>query len=207
MQESSKPLSYYQPEMIPKEEVLDQEQKGKKLKIGVLAEKDVYETRIPITPQGVELLAANNHHVFVEEGAGKSSRFTDNDYAESGAIITSKKRDIFESDVLLKVSPLLPEEIALLKPGQTIVSSLHLATRNESYFRKLMEKRVTAIAFELLKDDCHEFPVLRSMCEIAGTVSVRIGAQYLSSTDKGKGILLEQRLNMRPELCWEWEVL
>ncbi len=190
MQESSKPLSYYQPEMIPKEEVLDQEQKGKKLKIGVLAEKDVYETRIPITPQGVELLAANNHHVFVEEGAGKSSRFTDNDYAESGAIITSSKRDIFKSDVLLKVSPLLPEEIALLNPGQTIVSSLHLATRNESYFRKLMEKRVTAIAFELLKDDCHEFPVLRSMCEIAGTVSVRIGAQYLSSTDKGKGILL-----------------
>jgi alanine dehydrogenase len=176
--------------MIPKEEVLDKEQKGKQLKITVLAEQNPYETRIPVTPQGVELLTDNGHTVFVENGAGAGSRFTDNDYSEGGANLVKEKKDLFESDVLLKVSPLLPEEINLLRPGQTLVTSLHLATRDENYFRSLIDKRVTAIAFELLKDDYHEFPILRSMCEIAGTVSVRIGAQYLSSTDKGKGILL-----------------
>lgn len=190
MQESGKPLSYYQPEMIPKEEVLDRGKKGKHLKLGVLAEKDPFETRIPITPQGAELLVANEHDVLIESGAGMSSRFSDTDYSESGASIRTEKKDIFESDVILKVSPLLPEEIEMLRPGQTIVTSLHLATRNEVYFKKLIEKKVTAIAFELLKDDHQQFPVLRSMCEIAGTVSVRIGAQYLSSTDQGKGILL-----------------
>jgi len=190
MQESAKPLSYYQPEMIPREEVLDREHKGKQLKIGVLAESDHFETRIPITPQGVELLLENNHEVFLESNAGKGSRFTDNDYAEVGARIISEKNKVFEADILLKVSPLLPEEIEFLKPGQTIITSLNLATRNEGYFTRLMGKRVTAMAFELLKDENHEFPVLRSMCEIAGTVSVRIGAQYLSNTGKGKGILL-----------------
>jgi len=190
MQESGKPLSYYQPEMIPKEEVLDREQKGKQLKIGVLKENDPYETRIPITPQGVELLVENDHEVYLENGAGTDSRFTDNDYAEAGARIMPEKSKVFDTDILLKVSPLLPDEINMLKSEQTIISSLHLATRQEAYFRQLMEKKVTAIAFELLKDDYQEFPILRSMCEIAGTVSVRIGAQYLSNTEKGKGILL-----------------
>ena len=190
MQESGKSMSYYQPEMIPREEVLDLEKKGKQLKIGVLAESDPYETRIPITPQGVELLVENSHEVLLESNAGTNSRFTDINYTEAGARIITEKNQVFEADILLKVSPLLPEEIELLKPGQTIITSLHLATRKESYFKRLMEKRVTAMAFELLKDDYHEFPVLRSMCEIAGTVSVRIGAQYLSNIDKGKGILL-----------------
>lgn len=190
MQESGKSISHYQPEMIPREEILDQEHKGKQLKIGVLAEKDPFETRIPITPQGVYLLSENDHKVFVESEAGKGSRFTDNDYAEGGGSIVRAKGEVFDADVLLKVSPLLPEEIDLLQPGQTIISSLHLATRNDNYFKQLIEKRVTAIAFELLKDDYREFPILRSMCEIAGTVSVRIGAQYLSNTDQGKGILL-----------------
>lgn len=190
MQDSGKPLSYYQPEMIPREEVLDRQKKGKQLKIGVLAESDPFETRIPITPQGVELLVQNSHQVLLEKNAGTGSRYIDIDYSEVGATIVTKKIKVFEADVLLKVSPLLPEEIELLRPGQTIITSLHLATRSENYFTRLMEKRVTAMAFELLKDDCHEFPILRSMSEIAGTVSVRIGAQYLSNTDKGKGILL-----------------
>ena len=190
MQESGKPLSHYQPEMIPREEILDREQKGKQLKIGILAESDPYESRIPITPQGAELLVESSHEVLLESKAGTRSRFPDNDYAEAGARIIAEKNEVFDADVILKVSPLVEEEIELLKPGQTIITSLHLATRKEAYFKRLMEKRVTALAFELLKDDCHEFPVLRSMCEIAGTVSVRIGAQYLSSTEKGKGILL-----------------
>jgi alanine dehydrogenase len=126
----------------------------------------------------------------MESGAGNSSRFLDNDYSEAGATICQEQSQVFEADVIIKVSPLLPEEIELLKPGQTIMTSLHLATRKGSYFKRLMEKRVTAMAFELIKDNYDQFPVLRSMCEIAGTVSVRIGAQYLSNTEKGKGILL-----------------
>ena len=183
-------MSYFQPELIPQEEILDQEQKGKQLKVGILAEKDQYETRIPITPHGVELLSQSGHEILLEEGAGLNSRFTDNDYTESGASLVKEKKDVFNADILVKVSPLLPEEVEFLRPGQTIITSIHLATRDKIYFKKLMDKKVTAIAFELLQDDHHDFPILRSMCEIAGTVSVRIGADYLSNTDRGKGILL-----------------
>ena len=150
MQESGKPLSYFQPELIPQEEILDQEQKGKQLKVGILAEKDQYETRIPITPQGVELLSQSGHEILLEEGAGLNSRFTDNDYTESGASLVKEKKDVFNADILVKVSPLLPEEVEFLRPGQTIITSIHLATRDKIYFKKLMDKKVTAIAFELL---------------------------------------------------------
>ena len=166
------------------------QKKGKQLKVGVIGEQDVNETRIPLSPQGVEQLVDAGHQVFIEKDAGTGSRFSSHNFSEAGALVLAEKEKIFEADILLKVSPLSEAEIGLLRTGQTLISSLHLATRNESYFRALMKKKTTAIAFELLQDDYQEFPVLRSMCEIAGTVSVGIGSRYLSTFDSGKGILL-----------------
>jgi alanine dehydrogenase len=190
MHDTPKPLSRMSPIMLPKEEVLEKQKKGKQLRIGIIKEEDRNETRVPLTPEGTQQLVDMGHEVFIENNAGIGSRFTPTDYSEAGAFVVDEKAKVFDVDILLKISPLNPSEVALLKPGQTLFSSLHLATREESYFRNLMQKRVTAIAFELLQDDYEEFPVLRSMCEIAGTFSVGIGSRYLSNYNDGKGILL-----------------
>lgn len=189
MHETDKSFSPLQSLMV-QEEMLDKKRKGKQLKVGVIAESDSNETRIPLSPEGVDQLVKAGHQVLVEKGAGIGSRFSSHDFSEAGASVVDKKEELFAADILLKISPLSDLEIGLLRGGQTLISSLYLATRNEVYFRSLMQKKTTAIAYELLQDDYQEFPVLRSMCEIAGTVSVGIGSRYLSAYDHGKGILL-----------------
>jgi len=190
MEESDKSKSFYQHGMIPKEETLDREKKGKQLIIGLLKESDPKETRVSLTPQSVELLVEVGHQVLVERGAGIGARFSDRDYAEAGAGLVDNLQGLAEASVLLKVSPLDKREIALLRPGKTIITSLQLATSDESYFHELMRRKVTAVAFELLRDEMQEFPVLRSMDEISGTVAVNIGSTLLSNDGDGKGILL-----------------
>lgn len=190
MHESDKPLSQLHSIMLPQEEVLERQKKGMQLKVGILKETSVHETRVPLTPESAGQLVEMGHEVFVEAQAGAGSRFTTRDYTEFGAQVLDQREKIFESDIILKVSPLDDQEISLLRSGQTIISSLNLATRDEQFFRSLMKKRVTAMAFELLQDDNREFPLLRSMCEIAGTVSMGIGSRYLTNFDQGKGILL-----------------
>jgi len=190
MEEPGKPLSFFQHGMMPKEETLDREKKSKHFTIGLPGESDPQETRISLTPQAVHLLVEMGHRVLIERGAGNGAKFSDHDYSEAGGELFSDKASVFEAAIILKVSPLTKAEIDLLGPGRTIITSLHLATRDESYFHELIRHRATAIAFELIEDDAHELPVLRSMCEIAGTVAMNIGSGLLSSENNGKGILL-----------------
>ena len=190
MEETGKPLSFFQHGMMPKEETIDREKKGKHFVIGLPGETDPQETRISLTPQAVNLLVEGGHRVLIERGAGTGAKFSDHDYSEAGGELLNDKPSVFEASILLKVSPLTRQEIDLLGPGKTIMTGLHLATRDESYFQDLIRHKVTAIAFELIEDEAHELPVLRSMCEIAGTVAVNIGSGLLSSENNGKGILL-----------------
>lgn len=190
MEETGKPLSFFQHGMMPKEETLDREKKGKHFVIGLPRESDPQETRISLTPQAVNLLVEGGHRVLIERGAGNGAKFSDHDYSEAGGELVNDKPSVFEASILLKVSPLNKPEIDLLGPGKTIITSLHLATRDESYFQELIRHKATAIAFELIEDEAQELPVLRSMCEIAGTVAVNIGSGLLSSENNGKGILL-----------------
>lgn len=190
MEETGKPLSFFQHGMMPKEETLDREKKGKHFVIGLPKESDPQETRISLTPQAVNLLVEGGHRVLIERGAGNGAKFSDHDYSEAGGELVNDKPSVFEASILLKVSPLNKPEIDLLGPGKTVITSLHLATRDESYFQEMIRHKATAIAFELIEDEAQELPVLRSMCEIAGTVAVNIGSGLLSSENNGKGILL-----------------
>jgi alanine dehydrogenase len=190
MEDTGKPISFFQHGMMPKEETLDREKKGKNFIIGIPKETDPKETRIPLTPQAVYQLVEDGHRVLVERGAGMGAKFADHVYSEAGGELVSDKATLFEASMILKVSPLTRQEIDLLGPGKTIMTSLQLATRDESYFQDLIRHKVTAIAFELIEDDAQELPVQRSMCEIAGTVAVTMGANLLSSASNGKGILL-----------------
>ena len=116
--------------------------------------------------------------------------YTDTNYSECGAQIVEDKSIVFQCDIILKIAPPTIEELELFKNSQVLISSLHFTSQSEEYIRKLIQKKVTAISFEGLKDRDNCYPVVRSMSEIAGTVSILIAAEYLSNTHEGKGVLL-----------------
>lgn len=161
-----------------------------KLFIGIPKEKTFQEHRISLTPGDVKVLVENGHKVLIETGAGKASFYKDNDFAESGAIISYDTKEVFQADVILKVAPPTLEEIDMLKMDQTLFSPIHLPTLKREYMQQLMAKKVTAIAYEYLKDLAGSYPFVRSMSEIAGNSVILIAAEHLSNIKQGKGLLL-----------------
>lgn len=176
--------------LLPQEEMLEVGKKQKKLIIGVPSEDESIEGRVPLTPEAVELLVDNGHEVIIGSNAGKCANYSDSDYSERGGFIVTDKKNVFQADVILKVAPLSTEEIDMLKGQQTVISSLLLINQTEEYVKNLMAKKVTAIAFENIKDDSDNYPVVRSMNAISGTTSILIAAEYLSNARGGKGVLL-----------------
>ncbi len=176
--------------LLPKEEMLETGRKKKKLVIGIPKETSKFENRVPLTPQGVELLVMNGHAVMLETGAGDGANYSDNDFSECGATIIKNKKEIFEAEIILKVSPLSIDELDLLKHDQLVISLLYLYNQSKEKLAKLLSKKVNAIAFELLKDDKGCYPVIRSMSEIEGYASIMIASEFLSKAHNGKGVLL-----------------
>ncbi|MCX6233984.1 MAG: alanine dehydrogenase [Bacteroidetes bacterium] len=176
--------------LMPKEEILEVTRRKSCLKIGVPREISSHEHRIALVPQAVGLLAANGHVVLVESGAGDAAYFSDNKFSESGAHIVYSPQEVYDADIIIKVSPPLSEEIELLKPKQTLFSALHLAGQTEIFFRKLINKKMTALAYEYIKDKADSYSLRRSMSEIVGSTVVLIAAEYLSKPGFGKGCLL-----------------
>jgi alanine dehydrogenase len=180
----------YQHSLLPQPEMLEVKSTSKKLRIGIPFEQDKNENRIAITPLAVELLVAQGNEVFIEKGAGERSNFSDNDFSEKGGQITDSRPIIFQSDVILKVSPLTPEEIALLKGNQLLISAINIGTGTKEYLLSLMRKRITTVGYELIQDDQKSLPVVRSMSEIIGSTAVLKAAEYLSHSGIGKGKIL-----------------
>ncbi len=177
---------------MPQEEMLEVENKQKQLKIGIPSEDHSVESRVPITPEAVEILTGHGHEVILETGSGKAANYLDTDYSECGGVIAEKRQEVFsECDILLKVSPPTVEEIGWMKERQTLITSFQVSThKDEQYIRQLMRKRVTAIAFERIRDEHNCYPVVRSMSAIAGTTTMLIAAEYLSNMRGGKGVML-----------------
>jgi alanine dehydrogenase len=188
----SKPefLSFSSKELMPQEEVLEVKRSSKRMQIGIPRETCLQEKRVVLTPDAVLLLTENGHEVLVETKAGHSAHYSDKDYAEAGAKIAYRPKEVFECDVILKVEPPTLEEIGYLKHKQTVISALQLTTQSKEYFKALMAKKATAISFENMEDEDGIIPVMRSMSEIAGNTSVLIAAEYLSNANHGKGFLL-----------------
>jgi alanine dehydrogenase len=161
-----------------------------KIQIGVPKEHSFQEKRTPLTPRSVSLLVARGNEVIIETGAGEGSRFKDTDYSEAGAQIANNLEEVYKAKVILQVTPPQEEELKLMHPGQLIISPIHLSAMNEKYIHTMMEKKVTALAFEYLKDDFGTFPMVRSMSEIAGSTAILIAAECISNLNKGKGLLL-----------------
>jgi alanine dehydrogenase len=172
------------------EETLDIKPKGAQLHIGIPKEIAFQENRIALTPDAVSVLVSNGHHVTIEHNAGEAAHFGDKDYTEAGAHIVYSRDDVYKAPILVKSAPVVEEELPLLQLNQMIVSPIHLTVLKASLLQKMMEKRITAISFENLKDDSGTYPIVRSMSEIAGSASMLIAAQYLGSANHGKGVLL-----------------
>jgi alanine dehydrogenase len=172
------------------EETLDIKPQGTKLEIGIPKETAFQENRIALTPDAVGVLVSNGHNVVVEHNAGDGSHYKDKDYSEAGASIVYNREDVFKAPILVKSAPVVEEDLPLLQLNQTIISPIHYSALKSSIIQKMMERKITGLSFENLKDDSGTYPIVRSMSEIAGGALMLIAGQYLSSFNKGKGVLL-----------------
>ncbi|HRD57038.1 MAG TPA: alanine dehydrogenase [Ferruginibacter sp.] len=172
------------------EETLDIKPKSESLSIGIPKETSFNENRIALTPEAVGVIVANGHQVQVESKAGEGSHFSDKDYSEAGAKILYDKKQVFESEIIVKSAPVSEDDCEYLRPNQTIISPINLAVMKREILEKMMKKKITALSFENLKDASGHNPIVRSMSEIAGSAVMLIAGQYLSSANSGKGVLV-----------------
>ena len=172
------------------EETLDIKPKGTELFIGIPKETSFSENRIALTPEAVGVMVANGHRVVVETKSGEGASYNDKDYSDAGAKIAFDSKEVFECDIIVKSAPVSEAECALLKPNQYIISPIHLAVMKKEILQKMMDKKITALSFENLKDDSGHNPIVRSMSEIAGSAVMLIAGQYLSNANNGKGVLV-----------------
>lgn len=174
----------------PQEEMLEVSRKTKKLTIGIPKETTCGETRMPLTPEAVKLLTQRGHDVIIEADAGLNANFSNLYYSENGASIVQTPQEVFTSDIVIKVSPFSIDEVALMNVNQTIISSLHLNKYTADFIKAIMHKKVTAIASDAIKDADGCYPIVRSMSSIAGSTAILVAAELMSTTNKGKGVLL-----------------
>ena len=159
------------------------------LSIGIPKEITYQENRVPLSPMAVQLLVDQGHSIQLESGCGEKANFTDLDYSSAGGEILIDKESIFKNDIILKVAPPTDDEIGYMKPNQILISALQMVRTKESMVKQLISKNITAIGYELIRDDEGALPIMRCMSEIAGRSSVLIAAEYLSNFNAGKGEL------------------
>ncbi len=158
--------------------------------IGIPKEVKNNENRVAITPAGVNELIKCGHKVLIEKSAGKGSGIEDSDYAAAGSDMVEKNIDLYQkADLIFKVKEPLESEYNLLKEGQTLFTYLHLAP-NQPLTEALLRKKITGVAFETVRCSKGTLPLLTPMSEVAGRMSVQIGANFLQKYNGGRGILL-----------------
>ena len=166
--------------------------------IGVPKEIKTEETRVAVTPTGVAGFAARGHKVLVEKSAGAGSGLTDRAYENAGAAIIDSAKHVWQqADMIMKVKEPQESEYALMRDGLILFTYLHLAA-NESVTRALLERKVTAIGYETIQLEDGSLPLLAPMSEIAGRLSIQVGAWCLQAENGGRGILLGGASGVRP---------
>jgi alanine dehydrogenase len=160
------------------------------MNIGVPREVKNHEYRVAITPAGVHELSSCGHTVYVEAGAGVGSSIDDDDYAAAGAKLLPGAEDVWEAgDLILKVKEPVREEYSRMRDGQTLFTYLHLAA-DKALTEQLLERRVTAIAYETVELPDRSLPLLAPMSEVAGRLAPQVGAHTLMRAQGGRGTLM-----------------
>ena len=187
MKQPTSPFSKQQ--LLPQEETLEVLKQKGELFIGIPKENQYQEKRICLTPDAVNAITAHGHRVLIEAGAGEGAHFTDGDYSEAGGEVTKDVKKVFGCPLILKVEPPTLSEIEMLNPQTTIISALQIKTQKKAYFEKMAKKRLTAVAFEFIRDEDGKYPAVRSLSEIAGISSVLIVAELMAATNEGNGLM------------------
>lgn len=163
---------------------------GTSLRIGLPRETVRDERRISLTPGGVATLCINNHQVIVEKDAGSHARFSDQEYSEAGAEIVEDASELYRnSELIVKVALPTAEEAEWLQPGQILISTIHLGTLREELLKSMIARGICGIGYEFMMDEEGEFPLVRMMHEITGSLAVQIAVRYLENSTGGQGIL------------------
>lgn len=176
-------------ELLPQEEKLEIGRYKRDLFIGIPKETSYQERRICLTPDAVNSLTYQGHRVMIESGAGESSSYTDKEYSDAGAEVTKDTKRVFGCPMLLKVEPPTINEIKMMNPETILISAIQLKTKKKTYFEALAHKKITALAFEYIKDEDGSYPAVKSLSEIAGTASILIAAELMITDEIGKGLL------------------
>jgi len=161
------------------------------MNIGIPKERRDMERRVGLTPYGVALLTHAGHVCYVEKEAGLGAGFTDYHYEKAGGRIVYSGEEVYgRADMVLKAVRPTKEELGWLREGQTLGGFLHLAAARRETVEALLEKNVTAIAYETIEEDDETLPVLRTMSEVAGRMAPQLAATFLQSNHGGRGVLL-----------------
>lgn len=190
------PFSKHQ--LLPQEEKLEVAKHKSELFIGIPKETSYQERRICLTPDAVNSLTSHGHRVLLEAGAGENSSYSDKEYSDAGAEITSDTEKVFGCPMILKVEPPTFAEIEMMNPQTILISAIQLKTQKKAYFEALAAKRITALAFEFIKDDDGSYPAVKSLSEIAGTASILIASELMINQSIGKGLLFGNITGVRP---------
>jgi len=161
------------------------------MNIGIPKERRPFESRVGLSPAGVEILTQQGHQVYVEHEAGVGAGFEDREFETAGARLVYSPEEVFmRADLLLKVARPMKDELDWLRPGVTVTGLLHLASAREDKIESLLEKQITSIAYEQIEAPDHSLPVLRPFSQIGGKMSASVAARLLQNNWGGKGILL-----------------
>ncbi|QIK65232.1 alanine dehydrogenase [Nocardioides sp. HDW12B] len=160
------------------------------MKVGVPKEVKNHEYRVAITPIGVHELTQHGHDVYVEKGAGAGSQIPDEEYAASGATLLETADDVWgTAEMVLKVKEPVAEEYGRMREGQTLFTYLHLAA-DQPLTQELVDRKVTAIAYETVQLPSGGLPLLYPMSEVAGCLAPQVGAHSLMKAEGGRGVLM-----------------
>lgn len=176
--------------LYPQEQLLAVARRKHSFFIGLPREISLQENRISLTPDGVALLVNNGHEIWVETKAGEGSKFSDKDYSDAGAKIVYSPQEVYKADAILKIEPPTSEEIEMMHPGQTLISAIQLGQFSVDRLQAILKKKVTALAYEFIEDKVGGMPIIRAMSEIAGSSVIPLASEYLSTVNKGKGVIL-----------------
>ncbi len=185
-------------QLLPQEEKLEIRPARSSLLIGIPKETCFQERRICLTPDAVSSLVSHGHRVVLETGAGLTSSYSDREYSDAGAEITADTRKVFSCPMILKVEPATIDEIQMMQDESVVISAIQLKTRKMSYFEALQKKKITALAFEYIKDHDGSYPAVKSLSEIAGTASILIASELMINNQHGKGLLFGNITGVAP---------
>lgn len=176
-------------QLLPQEETLEIAKHRSELFIGIPKETSHQERRICLTPDAVNSLTSQGHRVMVECGAGESSSYSDKEYSDAGAEVTQDPKKVLSCPMILKVEPASLSEIEMMNQNAIIISAIQIKTQKKDYFEALTKKKITALAFEYIKDEDGTYPAVKSLSEIAGTASILIASELMIANQFGKGLL------------------